>query len=148
MDGVGPIRTSVRGHQYLWTFINDESKDAMIICTASNANFSHIAKQFIGQLRQTLKQHGLNEQEIVMTQHCMQISGDSARQFTSPESTVEFEQHGIRVAFSAPYTASSNSYVKDSIRHFYRVHSRWCSMGGPHCRYGALRRNTHWPYTS
>ena len=112
MDGVGPIRTSVRGYQYLWTFINDESKDAMIICTASNANFSHIAKQFIGHLRQTLKQHGLNELEIVMTQHCMQIRGDSARQFTSPESTVEFEQHGIRVAFSAPYTASSNSYVE------------------------------------
>ena len=112
MDGVGPIRSSMRGNQYLWTFINDVTRDAKIVCTAANANFPTIAKQFLRELHSDMKLHGMNEVEIAMTNHCMQVRGDSAKQFTSPESVVEFELHGIRVSFSAPYTASSNSYVE------------------------------------
>ena len=112
MDGVGPIRSSMRGNQYLWTFINDVPRDAKIVCTAANANFPTIAKQFLRELHSDMKLHGMNEVEIAMTNHCMQVRGDSAKQFTSPESVVEFELHGIRVSFSVPYTASSNSYVE------------------------------------
>ncbi len=112
MDAVGPLPKSVRGYRYIWTLINDDSKRALAIPTATLANFKTTSTAFLRHMQQELQDHGLTHAEIQLTLHCSRLRGDHARYFTSEGNTIDFSTAGIQIIFSAPYTPTSNPYVE------------------------------------